>query len=422
MGNSREIAAEALCRVENDGAYSNIIIGNLLVGDNLSKEDKALATALFYGVLDRKLTLDFYIGKLSSVKVKKIEPMTRQALRIGIYQLCYMKKIPVNAAVNESVNIVKGTSEERNSGFINAILRNAADKLPQLPTSNDLYSLSVRNSCPVWIIEELLRDYGVVQTEEIIKAYLLPAKLSVCVNTLKTTASELYTKLSELGIDSMISPEGDSLDIFGGIDFKNNKLFNEGYFYVQDTVSKNCAKVLDAVPDERILDVCAAPGGKSFTIAQSMKNTGEIVSCDLYKNRVSLIEDGAKRLGISNLKAIVNDATVYNETFGRFDAVICDVVCSGFGVIRRKPEIKYKKAESFDELEKIQEDILNTSSKYVKNGGRLLYSTCTLRKNENEKQVEKFLSTHRDFVCKCMKTDLPCEEHDGFFYALLIRN
>ena len=422
MISSRKITAQALCRVEEDGGYSNIVLGNFLNGFTLSKEDKGLISALFYGVLDRKITLDFYIGKLSKIKVKKLDPLTRQALRIGIYQLAFMEKIPVSAAVNESVNIVKNTDEQKNSGFINALLRSAAEHLPSLPTSKDLFSLSVRYSCPVWIINELLADYGAEVTEEILSAYLLASKLNVCVNTVKISAEALSNKFEEAGIKAELLSDNASFNIIGGIDFNNNLQYIEGFFYAQDSASKNCAKALKAKAGERVLDVCAAPGGKSFTVALSMENKGEIVSCDLYENRVSLIKSGAERLGLSCIKPQVNDATVYNDNLGKFDAVLCDVPCSGFGVIRRKPEIKYKAIDDFKELEKIQKDILEISSKYVKQGGRLLYSTCTLRKSENEKQVEEFLNSHADFKCEYINTDLPGEDGDGFFHALLIKD
>ncbi len=422
MISSRKIAAQALCRVEDDGGYSNIVIGNFLNDFNLSKEDKSLASALFYGVLDRKITLDFYIGKLSKIKPKKLDPLTRQALRIGIYQIAYMEKIPVRAAVNESVNIVKNTPEQKNSGFINAILRGAAENLPSLPDTKDLFSLSVRYSCPVWIISELLSGYGADTTEKILNAYLFTANLNVCVNTVKTSAKELNSRFKNDGTRAELLYDNESFNIIGGIDFKNNSPFNEGLFYVQDMASKNCAKAIKAVKGERVLDVCAAPGGKSFTMALSMENEGEIVSCDLYENRVSLIKSGAQRLGLSCIKPQINDALIYNKSLGEFDAVLCDVPCSGFGVIRRKPEIKYKGIDDFKELEKIQKDILEISSKYVKQGGRLLYSTCTLRKNENENRVAEFLKSHADFKCEYMQTDLPGEDGDGFFHALLIKD
>lgn len=421
MNTARYIAATALLRVEKDGAYSNITLASLLNEHKLSIADKALASILFYGVLDRKITLDFYINKFSNIKPKKIDEFTRQAIRIGLFQLYYTEKIPVSAAVNESVELVKNSDEKHNSGFVNAILRKASENRPELPNGNDLYSLSVRYSCPVWIISELLRDYTREQTEKILKAYLSSSKLFIRVNTLKTDCDTLIMLLKNDNITAIKTDIENCLYIVGGIDFKNNDYFNKGYFFVQDTAAQNCALAINAKKGERILDVCAAPGGKSFSIAICAQNCGEVVSCDIYENRVSLIKKGAQRLGIDIINATVNDACVFNESLGQFDGVLCDVPCSGFGVIKRKPEIKYKAQDNFKELEEIQLKILETSSCYVKDGGRLLYSTCTLRKDENEKIVNRFLEQNNNYVCEYMHTDLPSEDNDGFFRALLLK-
>ncbi|MEE0946390.1 MAG: 16S rRNA (cytosine(967)-C(5))-methyltransferase RsmB [Acutalibacteraceae bacterium] len=421
MADLRKIVVEALLRVEQDGSYSNLTLNSLFKKEALTVEDKRFITALFYGVLDRKITLDFYINKLSKIKVKKLDAVTRQALRIGIYQLYFMEKVPDNAAVNESVELVKSSVENKNTSFVNAVLRSAVKREISLPKTKDLYSLSVNYSCPVFILEELIKDYGIEKTEEIIKAYLLSSDVNIRVNTLKTTPEKLSEAFSNLNIKHKASEDKNSFTLVGGIDFNNNLLFKDGMFYVQDTSSVNCALAIGAKENERILDVCAAPGSKSFTMALSMKNKGEIISCDLYDNRVSLIKASAHKLGINCIKTLVNDATVYNEKIGEFDAVLCDVPCSGYGVIRRKPEIKYKNENNFEELQAIQYKILETSSRYLKEKGRLLYSTCTLRKAENEQIIKKFLACHKDFYCDYMHTDFPCDNNDGFFRALLIK-
>ena len=283
-----------------------------------------------------------------------------------------------------------------------------------------MYSLSVKYSCPQWILTNIVNDYGVDKTEEILKTFLTPAKVFLRVNTLKISALKLLERLNENGLNCEFVSDN-TLELKSGVDFSKDILFNEGLFHIQDISSQKCAEALLAKPEERILDICSAPGGKSFTIAEIMKDSGEIVSCDLYENRVSLIKKGAYRLGINSIKAIKNDATAYNSQLGEFDAVLCDVPCSGFGVIRRKPDIKYKPATNFEELNNIQLKILNVSSAYVKKGGRLLYSTCTLRKAENEDVVEKFLSSNKDFYCENMHTFIPSSNNDGFFHALLYR-
>lgn len=421
MANARKTAVDALLRVERDGAYSNLILGQFLSKIEASKEDKALASAIFYGVLDRLITLDYFINKLSKLKVEKLQPLTRQVLRTALYQIYYMDKIPESAAVNEAVKIIKKSGESRNSGYVNAVLRSAVSAPVKLPEGRDLYSLSVRYSCPQWILTDIVKDYGIENAEEILKAYLLPSNVTLRVNTLKTTAELLKNRFAELGIAVNETEEENCLELCSGIDFSGNKLFKEGFFHIQDISSQKCALALKAEKGERILDVCAAPGGKSFTVAQTMNGCGEIVSCDLYENRVSLIKQGAQRLGINCIKAVKNDASAFNPELGEFDAVLCDVPCSGFGVIRRKPEIKYKPSDDFEELSKIQSDILSASSKYVKAGGRLIYSTCTVRKAENELIVKSFLENNSNFNCEYMHTDLPTGKSDGFFHALLVR-
>ncbi len=420
MADARKIAVMGLLRVEQDRAYSNILLSNLFDEYNLSKEDKALSSAIFYGVLDRQITLDYYINKYSNIPVKKLDPYTRQVLRSAFYQIYFMDRIPISAAVNEAVKLVKGSEENKNSGFVNAVLRKASKEKPELPSGRDLYSLSVRYSCPQCILTSLVKDYGIDETEKILKSFLIPAKVFLRTNTLKTSSKELINLLKNDGIEAKLIGEN-TIELVSGIDFSKNKLFNEGLFHVQDVSSQKCAEALLAKKGERILDVCSAPGGKSFTVSGTMSDSGEIISCDLYENRVSLIKNGAERLGIKSIKAITNDATVYNSRLGEFDAVLCDVPCSGFGVIRRKPEIKYKPINDFNELQDIQLNILKASSNYVKKGGRLLYSTCTLRKAENEDIVKKFLSSNNDFYCEYMHTFIPAVNNDGFFHALLRR-
>lgn len=422
MADARKIAVNALLRVEQDGAYSNLILGQLLSRSDASKEDKALASAIFYGVLDRLITLDFYLSKLSKLPVKKLQPLTRQVLRAALYQIYYMDRIPDSAAVNEAVKLIKKSDENRSSGYVNAVLRNAVSSRIDLPQGRDLYSLSVRYSCPQWILGDIIKDYGAERTEAILGAYLFPSNISLRVNTLKISPDELKCRFEEQGISVKENGVDNSFELCTGIDFPNNGLFNKGLFHIQDISSQKCALSLCAKSGERILDVCAAPGGKSFTVAESMNDVGEVVSCDLYENRVSLIKQGADRLGIKSIKAIKNDALRFNPQLGSFDAVLCDVPCSGFGVIRRKPEIKYKPTNDFESLSKTQLEILKVSSGYVKSGGRLLYSTCTIRKAENEEIVKTFLKNNNDFKCEYMHTDIPTGENDGFFRALLIRN
>ncbi len=418
MVNVRKLVVGALCRVEEDNAFSNLVLNGVFSKHDLTKRDKSFASALFYGVLDRKITIDFYINCLSKIKVKKMQPVTREALRLGVFQIAYMNKIPVSAAVNESVNIVKKSKENKNAGFVNAVLRSAIRSLPKLPEDNTEKSLSIRYSCEENIVKELISDYGKEQTTQILTALLNPAELFIRYNSIKITKQDFESKLKDFSIIYEETELNGCYKITEG-DIFGSELYKNGLFFVQDISAANAAETLCAKKGERVLDVCAAPGGKSFTSALLMENSGEIVSCDLYEQRVSLIENGAKRLSINCIKPLVNDASVFNKNLGEFNGVICDVPCSGWGVMRRKPEIKYKKDNDFSELQELQQKILYNSAKYLKNGGRMVYSTCTIRKAENEKQVQKFLENNKNFVLENEKTTLPTGEYDGFYYAVL---
>lgn len=420
MANARLVAVKALLKINRDKAYSNITLDSFFADFNLDSKDKALATALVYGVLDRKITLDYIIGKFSKTPLKKISPLTLEAIRIGIYQIRFMERIPDSAAVNESVNIVKHSKESRNSGFANAILRNVLRTPVELPSGNSTKALSVRFSCPEWIIDSYKADYGIENTEKLLEAALSSPPVIIRVNTLKTTVDELIGLLNAAGVTADKTKIEYALKIEGGIDIKNNSLYKDGYFYVQDSASQITASKLAAQSGERVLDICSAPGGKSFSMALLMENKGEIVSCDLYPHRVKLIKSGADRLGLDIIKPTVSDATQKSAELSDFDAVLCDVPCSGLGVLRRKPEIKYKEIENFDEIEAIQRQILSNAAKYLKSGGRLVYSTCTLRKAENEKQIALFLKENPEFSLSYEHTFMPhIDNTDGFFCALL---
>ncbi len=422
MANARKIAVDALLRVNVDNAYSNIALNEILNKKKPEIADKALATALFYGVLDNKITLDYIIKKLTGKPTKKIKPYTLEAIRVGLYQLIYTDNIPPSAAVNEAVKLVKKSKEAYNSGFTNAVLRNYLRNPVTLPTDNSVFALSVRYSCPEWLITELINDYDLDAVVDYLEQSVLAPPLILRVNTLKNSAKELEALLKENGKECKILNNNAISITEGGFNTEKFEPYLNGLFFVQDLSSQKCAETLSVIPNERILDMCAAPGGKSFSMAILMENKGEIVSCDIHPHRVDLIEKGAKRLGINIINPTVCDATEYNRNLGLFDAVLCDVPCSGFGIIRRKPDIKYKKDNDFSELQEIQLKILNNAVNYLKGNGRILYSTCTVRKKENEEIVNKFLENHKDFTLKEIKTYMPQKNGgDGFFTALLER-
>ncbi len=419
MANPRKLAIKALLKIEKDNAYSNITLNGFLKEADFTKEDKSFFSALVYGVLDRKITLDFVLSQFMKSPLKKTAPFTLNALRVGLYQIMYMDKIPDSAAVNETVKIIKSSKESRNAGFVNAVLRSAIRTEIKLPEGESASDLSIRFSCPEWIVKGFIADYGTKNTVKLLEESLATPPLTLRVNTVKTTTDELIEKLSVIEINAQKGEIPDSLIVEKGMDIDGNPFYKEGLFYAQDYASQKAVSVLAPAPNSRVLDLCAAPGGKSFTMASLMGNKGEIVSCDLYEARVGLIEKSAKRLGFDIIKATVNDATVYNEKLGEFDYILCDVPCSGLGVIRRKPELKYKSQSDFEELESIQHCILKNAVKYLKKGGKLLYSTCTLRQAENEKLVIRIQKEYNELQKVYEKTFMPhIDNTDGFYCAL----
>ena len=409
-------------KVENDSAYSNIALNAVLRESRLENADRAFASAVFYGVLDRKITIDFILSKFIKTPIKRVAPFTLEVLRSAVYQIMFMDKVPDSAAVNEAVKLIKSSKESRNAGFANAVLRNILRNEITLPDGNDPYSLSVRYSCPERIINSFINDYGVDTAEELLKESLKPAPVVIRVNTLKTDTKTLKAKLEKCGIPSQTAETENALILKKGIDAADFDLYKSGFFYAEDISSQTAVSVLNPKKGERVLDMCAAPGGKSFTMALLMENAGEIISCDLYEQRVGLIKSGAERLGIDIIKPMTADACVYNEDFGVFDCILCDVPCSGLGVLRRKPDIKYKPESDFTELQKLQYRILENAARYLKKGGRILYSTCTLRREENEKLVNSFIMEYNGFHKMYEHTYFPhIDKTDGFYCALLTK-
>lgn len=421
MMTARGVAVNVLCDILKNGSYSNIAVDSAINSTSLSKKDASLATALIYGCLQRKLTLDRIIENLS-FKKGKTEVFVLAALYVGLFQILFLDRIPDSAAVNETVNAVKASKFKFAAGFVNAILRKAAvgreEILKDIAESHDI---SYKYSCPVFLLKSLIADYGRETAEAFLAESLKTPKTYARVNTLITTKSKLFDLLSQKGAEceEAITDGCFWVKNVGGL--QQSEEFKKGYFYIQDPASQLSIKALNISPGMSVLDMCSAPGGKSFTAAMHLEDVGSITSCDIYEKRVGLIKRGAGRLEISCITAVVADATCKDNNLGTFDRVICDVPCSGFGVIRRKPEIKFKQ-ESFEELSKIQLKILNNAASYVNKGGMLLYSTCTLRRAENEQIIEKFLENSIEFSVAEMKTLWPqIDGTDGFFYCVLKR-
>lgn len=419
MSNARKVALYALLEVR-ESAYSNITLNKFLSEAQLSNADKAFATAIFYGVLDRTITLDYILSSYIKTPLKKVTPYALEVLRLALYQIMYMEKIPNSAAVNEAVKLVKASKYKHLSGFVNGVLRNVLRDDIVLPSDNSIESLSIRYSCPQWIVKSFIADYGIDNAIGLLEYSLKTPPVTLRVNTIKTDVDTLSKFLLEEGIEVKKSTLDNSLEVIGGIDITKCQAYRNGLFHVQDIASQTVVNILSPKDGDRVLDVCAAPGGKTFTMAQYMNNEGQIVACDLHPKRVELIKNGAKRLDINIVKAIQNDATVINNNFDNFDVILCDVLCSGLGVIRRKPDIKYKDISEYTDITNIQLKILENAAMYLKPNGRILYSTCTLRKCENEGIINAFLDKYTGFELKYQHTFMPqIDGTDGFYCALL---
>lgn len=396
---ARKFVLKILLKMSGNSAYSNILLDEALKKSTLSPQDKKFAAALFYGVLERQLTLDIIIKKYCNKPLSKLSDEVRQILRMGIYQLCYMDSVPESAAVNESVILAKKNRNPAASGFVNAVLRSFIRDDLQLPFSeNKIENLSLEYSCPKWLVQKWIDEYGYNCAESMLFTSVGRAPVTIKVNTTKITADEL---IKEFESEEIIAEKSDIIEnclvIKTGASVASSEAYKLGYFHVQDVSSQICCKALNAQKGENVLDICSAPGGKTFTLAEIMEDDGNLFAYDLHENRVQLIWKGAKRLGLNCVKPKVNNGKVFNEKIPMADKILCDVPCSGLGVIRRKPEIKYKNPDDFERLPNVQYDILCTSSKYLKVGGELVYSTCTLSKAENDEVIDRFLNEHSDF-------------------------
>ncbi len=397
MTTPRKAAVEVLTRVHRDGSYSNIVLDAALREHAFKAQDKALLSRLVYGVIERRLTLDYVLDKLSSVKLKKMHPFVREILRTGVYQLLFMDKIPASAAVNEAVKLSKMMGCAKASGLVNAVLRNvqrAGDTLLADAPDEVVYSI------PQPWIAYWREQYGEDCANGMMEALLQPPPQSIRINTLQISVAQFCERLEQAGVPFEVQPDlPEALHITKGFEWKTLAKIEENWYYYQDTASQYCCRALEAQKGEKIADVCAAPGGKSFTLAQYMQNDGYLLSGDVYPQKCDTIASRAAMLGITCLETVVRDAAspLPPALCEAFDRVLCDAPCSGLGVIRRKPEIRYRTKESVADLAPLQLEILNRAAQMVRVGGVLQYSTCTLRPEENEQVVEAFLRSHPNF-------------------------
>lgn len=420
----RQTAFRVLLRVERENAYSNLALDAELKR-SANGAPAAFVTALVYGVLERQITLDFVLQQYLLKPLRKLRPEVRVVLRMGVLQLYFMDKVPASAAVNESVKLVKKNGCAYASGLVNSVLRKISETPLTYPETGDLVSdWSIRYACPKALVERLVKEYGAADTQSFLAASLGGAPTVLRVNTLKTTAKALQSRLQSEGIETSAGTLENTLVVQSGGAIEQLSSYREGLFHVQDTASMLCVQALGLQPGQTLLDMCAAPGGKSFTAAQIMQNQGSIMAFDLHKHRVQLISDGAKRLGISIIDAQAQDAAVFHAALEKTaDRVLCDVPCSGLGVLRRKPEIRLRELTFIDNLTDIQYNILVHASKYLRMGGLLVYSTCTLNRAENEGVCDRFLRENPAYQKDGdYKTLLPHKDGtDGFFIARLRR-
>lgn len=433
--NARKVILEILNDCDHN-QFSNKLIQEMYKNDDITSIDKGFISKIVYGVVENKMYLDYIIRKFSSVRLKKIEPQVLNILRMSAYQFIYLDKTPDSAVVNEAVKLTKKASF-RHSGFVNGLLRNlmrdySKVTLPNKKT-NLVEHLTIKYSHPEWMVKRWLDLHGAEFTEALLTANNQMPHLSLRVNTLLINREDLMTKLNSVGVTckkSDIVEDGILVTDAKQLSLNDNEDFKNGLFIVQDESSMMVSKILDPSPKDRVLDLCAAPGGKTTHLSQLMAGKGQVIACDLTKKKLDLVKENINRLNLKNIQMKVNDATILNEEFvDAFDKVLVDAPCSGLGIIRRKPDIKYQKdMESLKALNVIQNDILNCAAEYVKVGGELIYSTCTIEKSENRERIDAFLESHPTFTIVPYenKDDLQLYPHidgtDGFYCCKLKRN
>ena len=374
---ARDVALDALMQVDKANAWSDEALRRLIAQNGLDSRDAAFATRLCYGVMQNRMLLDYYIGCWCAQKPERLEPVIRGILRIGGYQILFMDKVPHRAAVNEAVEMTRRRGRPKAAGMVNAVLRRFVEHwmdMPDLPKGSTADYLSLRYSHPKWLVLRLLDLVGPDETQAFLRLDNDTVPTCIQVTPLRTTAEELERELRSM------------------------PAFREGRLLVQDAAARLAAMAAAAAPGDRVLDVCAAPGGKSFAMAMDMGDRGQILSCDVHPYKVKLIESGAKRLGLTCIRTATADARENHAAWRQqADVVMADVPCSGLGIIRKKPDIRYKSPKELAQLPLIQRAILENAASYVRPGGTLVYSTCTVLPEENEDVTGDFLDQHPEF-------------------------
>ena len=415
---ARATALRVLVSCRNNGAWADAALKAQISRDGLSGPDAALCSRIVYGVMQNRMLLDFYIGAYCTQKPDHLQPPLLEILRIGAYQIIYLDKIPDSAAVNTSVELAKLAKRGQASGLVNAVLRKLSQNkkaLPPVPERDDVQRLSIQYSHPKWFVKRLVSLLGREEAERFLACDNQIAPITVQVNPLKTTLEALTEELQQAGIS--VQPHSwvpDCLELSGTGDLAALPSFREGKFLVQDPAARLVSLIAGIRPGQKVLDVCAAPGGKSLSAAFAMAGNGSIVACDLHENKLKRIQESADRLGVNIITTQAADGRVFlPEWEASFDTVLVDAPCSGLGIIRKKPDTRYKKADDLFTLPVVQAAILDNAARYVRPGGTLVYSTCTILPEENEQVTEAFLAEHADFGLEPFELPLPVGKSDG---------
>lgn len=415
---ARDTALEVLMQVDKANAWSDGGLKRTIAKNKLDGRDAALATRICYGVIQNKALLDYYITCYCTQKAEKLEPLIRNILRIGGYQILFMDKIPHRAAVNEAVEMTRRHGRPKASGMVNAVLRKFVTNwlnMPELPNGTRASYLSVRYSHPEWLVRRLLDILGDEETEAYLRMNNEIVPTTIQTNLLKTTSEELAEELKRSGVQvSAHAWMPNCFEVSGTGDLEQLAAFKEGKFMVQDAAARLVAVIAAPQPKDRVLDVCAAPGGKSFALAIDMEDKGEILSCDIHPHKLKLLEKSADRLGIHSVRVQQADGREHHAVWEKqADLVVADVPCSGLGIIRKKPDIRYKDPKELAKLPEVQRAILENAATYVRPGGALLYSTCTVLPEENEDVTEDFLTRHPEFRLEHFSLPLPIGPKNG---------
>ena len=415
---ARETALRVLVSCRTNGAWADAALKAQLGRDGLSGPDAALCSRIVYGVMQNRLLLDFYIGAYCSQKPDHLQPPLLDILRVGAYQILFLDKVPDSAAVNTSVELAKLCKRGQAAGLVNAVLRKISqnkENLPNIPDRDEARYLSIRYSHPKWLVKRLLALLGREEAEAFLAADNGVAPLTVQVNPLKTTPEALIAGLAEVGVTARPHPwVPGCLELSGTGDLTALEAFRAGDFVVQDPAARLVSLFAEVRPGQRVLDVCAAPGGKSFSAAFAMEDRGTILACDLHENKLKRIREGADRLGLTCIETEAADGrTPHPDWVGIFDAVLVDAPCSGLGIIRKKPDTRYKKADDLFTLPVVQAAILENAATYVRPGGMLVYSTCTILPEENQQVTDAFLAEHPEFFRENIARPEPVGETDG---------